>query len=290
MEDLAELFVRTQDQSLAAAARSYSEAGLAVFACVAGAKRPLTAAGFTDATTDPDQIARWWTRWPAANIGLATGGGGFDVIDVDRRPSGSGFAALERTRAAGLTDGWICAVRTPSAGLHLYYPARPERPQHSWADTTAHLDVRGTGGYVIVPPSRIARTDGSVGTYRLDATGRHRLRPLDGGALQMLLRPPRPATRPSPSVAVSDAGGGRIAAWLARRPEGTRNNALYWAACRYADNTIAQSDAHQRLGAAAEQAGLEPGEIAATIRSAYRTSIASAATPQPRRPQVERCL
>ena len=29
--------------------------------------------GLRDATTDPEQIRRWWTRWPQANIGMVTG-------------------------------------------------------------------------------------------------------------------------------------------------------------------------------------------------------------------------
>src|SRR5215203_548078 len=32
-------------------------------------KHPRTPNGFKDATTDPDQIRRWWEQWPSANIG-----------------------------------------------------------------------------------------------------------------------------------------------------------------------------------------------------------------------------
>jgi len=45
--------------------------------------------GHNNATRDPDLIQRWWTRWPDANIGVATGQiSGFVVIDVDPRNGG----------------------------------------------------------------------------------------------------------------------------------------------------------------------------------------------------------
>ena len=36
-------------------------------------KHPMTKNGVKDATTDLDQIRKWWQRWPNANIGVATG-------------------------------------------------------------------------------------------------------------------------------------------------------------------------------------------------------------------------
>jgi hypothetical protein len=40
-----------------------AQKGNAVFPCD-NDKRPFTAHGFKDASTDPDLIRRWWTRWP----------------------------------------------------------------------------------------------------------------------------------------------------------------------------------------------------------------------------------
>ena len=47
-------------------------------------KHPRTARGCLDATTDADQVRAWWTQWPDANVGVATGGG-LVVIDIDPR-------------------------------------------------------------------------------------------------------------------------------------------------------------------------------------------------------------
>lgn len=277
--DIATLFRQGQDLPVADAASLYARAGLPVFACGPGAKRPLTPNGHRDATTTTGLVTRWWRQWPQANIGLATGGEGFDVVDVDRRQTGSGFDALKRARRAGLAGGWVAQIRTPSGGVHLYYPAVIDRPQRSWANTTAHVDFRGTGGYVIVPPSRVTQPDGTAGTYRLVAEGQT-ARPIDAPALKALLQPTRAAVG-TPLTKVSSGRGGAIAAWLATRPEGTRNNALFWAACRYAESAIDQTDAHRQLGSAGQRAGLKPAEIAATIRSAYRI-----ATPHLARHQV----
>ncbi|MFV0257468.1 MAG: bifunctional DNA primase/polymerase [Acidimicrobiales bacterium] len=267
MGDLARLLSTLGEQSLRDAALVCASNGVPVFPSVPGAKRPLTRRGFTEATTDQRRIARWWDRWPQANIGLPTGNGGVDVVDVDRHSLGSGFTALERARKAGLVDGWACVVRTPSGGLHLYYPADAGRSQASWSVGEAHIDFRGTGGYVLIPPSRIVTSDnGSVG-YELVVTGHHPS-PLDAVALRECIQPHRPSRRAISSAPVR--GGERIATWLAGRPEGNRNRALFWAACRYAEGAIPEDHAHDLLGAAAEQAGLSPREVAATIRSAYR--------------------
>jgi hypothetical protein len=140
--------------SLRDSALGYAGAGIPVFPCIPGGKVPTTARGFHDATTDPEQISAWWSRHPTANIGMPTGllgdGTGIDVLDVDERPTGSGRTALERARRAGLTDGWIRVVGTPSGGLHLHYPGTAQR-NGSLRDQ--HLDFRGQGGYVLLPPA-----------------------------------------------------------------------------------------------------------------------------------------
>lgn len=277
---IAELLDAAGGFGLPDAALVYAAAGAAVFPCAPDAKRPLTRHGLLDATTDRGQLVRWWRRWPHANIGLATGAR-VEVVDVDRRPSGSGFVALERARTAGLTEGWAGIVRTPSQGLHLYYPTQPGRSQRSWSQPDAHIDFRGAGGYVLVPPSQVVTTDGQRRGYEPIATGRA-IRPVDAAALRGLLRPPRPP-RPTPSRATArGADGQRLAAWLASREEGNRNHALFWAACRYAEQHLPEDQAHQLLGTAARQAGLPDREVTATIRSAYRTAAPAAASGQAR--------
>jgi hypothetical protein len=258
--------------SLPDAAAVYARAGLAVFPCVAGEKRPLTRHGLSDATADPARVVAWWRRWPGANIGLATGQpGGFDVLDIDVHPGGSGFPALRRARHAGLVDGWAVMVRSPSGGVHLYFSVDLDREQRSWALPKAHVDFRGAGGYVIAPPSRITDGHGGVRGYRLIATGRDP-QPVEAGELRRLLDPPRPRPRVRPGIGLAGGSGERLGAWLAAQPEGNRNRALFWAACRQAEAGVPQDRARNVLGSAATRTGLGEREIDATLASAYRTT------------------
>src|SRR5712671_4452996 len=47
-------------------------------------KHPRTVNGCLDATTDPAIIKGWWTKWPNASIGIATGKvSSVSVVDLD---------------------------------------------------------------------------------------------------------------------------------------------------------------------------------------------------------------
>lgn len=254
-------------------AARFAAAGIPVFPCVPAEKRPLTKRGFHDATADSGQIAQWWSRWPEANIGMPTGrASGIEVVDIDVHGQVRGFAAFELARREGLVDRWQALVKTASGGMHAYYPAYPDRIQPSWQAARAGIDFRGEGGYVIVPPSLVLFED-NRSAYELVGAGRGNAVSVDGVALRQFLDP-----RPTPDVTAAAAtrrnvDAERIAAWLAARGEGERNRALYWAACRLAENGITDQGARNVLGPAAEHAGLHQSEIVTTIRSAYRTVV-----------------
>lgn len=263
---------------LPAAAAALATRGIAVFPCVPGAKQPLTTRGFHDASADLAQVHEWWRRTPDANIGLPTGHrAGVLVVDVDVHGSGSGYPAFERARTAGLVGAWGWLVRTPSGGLHAYYPPIRGMEQRSWQVPGEHIDFRGDGGYIVAPPSRVASDDGSPRTYELIAVAQHRPQPLDAGRLRTFLDPPRPSGPPS-SLSAVGARPDRLAAWVASRPEGARNHGLFWAACRMAEEGHRYDATLATLGEAARRAGLPDREAQTTIRSAYRIA-ARPATP-----------
>ncbi len=263
---------------LAAAAHVLARADVPVFPCIRQAKEPLIKRGFLAASTDVSQVARWWRRWPEANIGMPTGApSGIVVIDVDVHPSGNGFDAFEQARSAGLVDGWAWLVRTPSGGLHACFPSAPGTTQRCWQVPQRHIDCRGDGGYVIVPPSRVSLPGGDVGEYRVVSITASRPTPIDTGALRQFLQPPRPMpVVPAPSAATA-AGSrpDRLAAWVASRQEGARNHGLFWAACRMVEDGHSIDVTRSLLGEAARSAGLNDREVETTIRSAYRTTSAS---------------
>jgi hypothetical protein len=63
------------------AALRYAALGYPVFPCVPSGKAPLTEHGFHDATTEVEQIERWWGQHPTANVAIATAG--LLVVDLD---------------------------------------------------------------------------------------------------------------------------------------------------------------------------------------------------------------
>ena len=236
--------------------------GWPVFPCQPGSKEPATRHGFRDATTDPDQIRRWWERIPAANLAIATGRPGPDVLDIDQHGlAGNGYAAARRLRQAGLLDRPETIVATPNAGLHLYFTGSTQSsgrlPRH-------HLDFKASGGYVLAPPSRVRGRP-----YRIIASQAEPAN-LDWSAVTQVLEPQR-QRQPHADPAVA-AHPGRLAAWVARLDEGNRNSGLFWAACRTieADQNASLDD----LAAAAARTGLTDREIARTIASARRAHLA----------------
>ncbi|WP_218682997.1 MULTISPECIES: bifunctional DNA primase/polymerase [Microbacterium] len=258
------------------AAARFAAVGVPVFPCVPGQKRPLVPRGFHDASTDPHQVSGWWSRWPAANIGIPTGAASrVEVVDVDIHATGTGFPAFREAHREGHAAGWAALVRTPSGGLHAYYPADPDRSQSSWQAAKSHVDFRGDGGYIIAPPSIVLRPSGVRAPYRLIVTAGDTPTPVDAARLREFLDPrtPIPTSNARASRARERGSDAKVlAGWVAGRGEGERNRGLFWAACRLAEAGTSPDATLAALGPAAEHAGLRAREIMATIRSAYRTT------------------
>jgi hypothetical protein len=246
-------------------------------ACHRPAKHPLVRHGVNDATTQAGQLERWWSRWPAANVGLATGSV-FDVLDVD---GAAGLAALRQlARAAGLRfPGPV--VRRGGGGWHYWFAPTGlgNRPPCG----LAQVDWRGRGGAVLAPPSRHA----SGGAYRwlvgLDAI------PLAEvpAALRVLLDPDRPTTprpaRPGWSAAPGHPYGRRVLAAelaaLGRATPGHRNHTLNQTAFkvyRYvASGLLNDQDVTAAFTTAALAIGLDPAEVRRTLASARTAGLAN---------------
>jgi hypothetical protein len=255
------------------AARAFAAAGVPVFPCAPLGKRPLIrdGQGFRDATTNHTQIEAWWLQSPEANIGIPTGAdSGVVVVDVDVHGPVNGYAQFARADRAGLVDGWEVLVRSPSGGMHAYYPAAPGVEQRPWQAGKAAVDFRGDGGYIIAPPSRRIIAARLV-PYRVETFATGPVNTLDAGRLRDFLDPrSAPVTRGAPMVAGAGTDVSRLAAWVSRRQKGERNHGLFWAACKLAENHVAPTDALDVLTTAAGHAGLSEREAVTTIRSAYR--------------------
>ncbi|MFP5377867.1 MAG: bifunctional DNA primase/polymerase [Acidimicrobiia bacterium] len=237
--------------------------------CPSPAKHPRTRRGLHDASAAEDVVARWWRRWPGANVGLRTGDG-LVVVDVDPAHGGAdSLAALEADHGALPATA---TVRTGSGGLHVYF--RHDGPLRNSAGALGPgLDVRADGGYVIAPPSwHVAGAP-----YRWTSTAP--LAPLPGWVLGRLTRPapPRPVAAP-PSVPAGAAASAWAAAALAGEvdrvvtaAEGQRNHTLNRAAFVLGQvvggGHLDAAEVADLLERAGEAAGLGAREAAATVAS-----------------------
>lgn len=115
--------------------------------CAHPGKHPRVAKGVHAASVDIDQLRRWFGRWPDSNVAIAVPET-LVVVDID--DPFTGHAAL---KSAGFELPRSLEVRT-GRGTHIYYQAA--QPVRSRTGVVPRVDVRGVGGYIIVPPSRHA--------------------------------------------------------------------------------------------------------------------------------------
>ena len=135
------------------AAVDYANRGYYVFPCVERGKSPAIKHGFKDATRDIAKIEEWWSEKPY-NIGIAPGRSNIVVLDVDiDHDAGKyGDETLQELEAKNTTLPDTVEVLTGGGGRHLYFMC--DDPKLTAGVRFApNLDYRGTGGYVIAPPS-----------------------------------------------------------------------------------------------------------------------------------------
>ena len=126
----------------------YSKKGWKVFPLKENAKAPATSDGFKSATTDIEQITKWWKQNPKYNIGIATGQqSGISVIDID------GKEAMKALTDNGITDSPETLIHKTIKGFHYILLYNPIYPQG--AGFLEKLDIRNEGGYIVAPPSEI---------------------------------------------------------------------------------------------------------------------------------------
>jgi putative DNA primase/helicase len=111
----------------------------------------LAPRGFTDATADRETVERWWGS-TECNIGMPTGAAsGLVVLDVDPRHGGDdSLAALERRHGA-LPATW--RFLTGGGGEHILFRHPGVAIRNTAGKLGDGLDIRGDGGYIVVPPS-----------------------------------------------------------------------------------------------------------------------------------------
>jgi len=131
--------------------------------------------GYKDATKDLRLIAQTWHRYPEAAIGLAIPKDliifDLDVLkDAEKRPILRGgrpiitglksFQSLILDLNFSDSDLDTLTVKTQSGGRHIFYRMPEGIPSFSHTHAMEGLDLKGHGGYVILPNSQ-----GQYGRY-----------------------------------------------------------------------------------------------------------------------------
>jgi hypothetical protein len=273
--------------------------------CDQPGKHPLGRHGLREATTDLEQIRRWWQKWPAASVAVRTGTiSGLVVVDID--PAHGGAETMAKLHHdAVLRPGNLATptVRTGGGGMHLFY----RHPGGNIPNTAGRLpklgalpgvDLRGDGGYIILAPS----LHRSGRRYQWDDAASGELAELPHWARPT---PPQPRPSPRPGQSMTDAAISRYAraavegeaAAVRSAVEGTRNATLNRAAFKLGTlvgaGAVDETTVEAVLLEAGTAAGLGGIEAARTVRSGLAAGIARPreirpATPTRQIPQAAR--
>jgi P4 family phage/plasmid primase-like protien len=134
----------------------YARLGWLVFPLGVKSKAPMISKadggrGCLNATLNENQVREWWTKWPLANIGIATGHG-FWALDIDVKKGGDETWDLIRTQYPKLPD--TIEQTTGTLGRHLLYlPPSDFIITNTESLIGAGIDTRGRGGYIVAAPS-----------------------------------------------------------------------------------------------------------------------------------------
>ena len=252
--------------NLTEAALKLAGQGLPVFPCKQD-KTPLISGGFKGATTDPDTIRRVFSMPASKFVAVPTGEvSGIVVVDLDvhgETNAGAWYEAnAERLPETRCHD-------TPTGGRHLLFKAPDADIRNSAGRVGTGVDIRGNGGYFIVPPSPGYAVASDVELAEMP----------EWLVEDCLARKAKPSTT---GTAATTGSQGRISKYTAvalagetgavlNAPEGSRNDRLNTAAVKLgslvASGALSRSTVDAALTRAALAAGLGPSEIEKTIRS-----------------------
>ena len=134
------------------AALKLAARGLRVFPVIRGAKKPAIGDNLKLATVDDTIVRKWWSNLDF-NIAIATGpGSGVWVLDIDGEEGESTLRRLEAEH--GALPATVESI-TGGGGRHLFWrwPAGVEIRNSQVRADIPGIDIRGAGGYTIMPPS-----------------------------------------------------------------------------------------------------------------------------------------
>jgi hypothetical protein len=141
--------ILTKGSESKTAALDLAKLGYAVFPIKPKDKTPATAHGFKDGTADPAVVEKMFGTGNY-NVGIATGpASGAWVLDVEA----AGIEDLDRLQQQyGKLPETVTSI-TGGGGRHIFFAYNGAEVKNRTKIGGLAIDVRGSGGYVVVPPS-----------------------------------------------------------------------------------------------------------------------------------------
>ena len=118
--------------------------------CDHAGNHPRTLHGLVDATSDAAKIRQWFTRWPGANLAIATGDG-VVVVDIDRHEADGMERWAKLCSNADYAPVGCADVVTGGGGHHLYFRLNGAKPRSR--NLGGGVEIKAAGACVTVPPS-----------------------------------------------------------------------------------------------------------------------------------------
>jgi P4 family phage/plasmid primase-like protien len=209
------------DQSMLEAALRYVRMGWPVFPLGIRGKKPMIpegqgGGGCKDATLNEEKAREWWTKWPQANIGLATG---HRFIALDKDPRDGGDDSLDfLVRHHGPLPKTIEQTTGTGGGHYLFQQPdfRVRNSQGNNGGIAQGIDIRGYHGYIVAPPSIHPETGRAYCWEGMEELEQQKLAPAPGWLLDWLKKhSERASAPPDPAKAT-----------VARFAKGQRHNGL----------------------------------------------------------------
>ena len=130
------------------AALSYIDLGYSIIPVQANKKPYVKWTEFQKNPPNREQVTEWWEKWPDAMIGMVSGKvSGIYLVDADSSAAGKHI----RETCPDIINP---QVKTPN-GWHWWFKSDTEIQCHNFRNSAGvDIDVKGDGGYGIVPPSK----------------------------------------------------------------------------------------------------------------------------------------
>lgn len=155
-------------KSMTDIAIKYAENEIKCYPIVAGTKIPHKGSnGYKDGTNNTETVKELFLKYdPNSNIGISLEGTDIIVIDVDSHSNEKdGNKSLHEIEEGYGVLPPTYTVSTPNGGTHYYFRLPGLSMNHNIIGFREGLDILAT--HVIAVPSKILKSDGMVGSYRV---------------------------------------------------------------------------------------------------------------------------